>query len=207
MSASESEESVVRWTAESLSITAVGIWTAVFLLWALYSGKLSLGQGIESLSQIGFVLLIWGIGALIVAGGSGLLYGMTVKKEEVVRVEELVPPNAFLGPHPQAVKAGRFIFVSYQLPINPVTGQIIKGDTLLQARAVLDSLKDLLISNERDLEDVIKLTFYVTSLEKQHDVERAYLETFTHGRPAMTIVEVSGLPFGVDVALDAIVRA
>ncbi len=207
MSASESEESVVRWTAESLSITAVGIWTAVFLLWALYSGKLSLGQGIESLSQIGFVLLIWGIGALIVAGGSGLLYGMTVKKEEVVRVEELVPPNAFLGPHPQAVKAGRFIFVSYQLPINPVTGQIIKGDTLLQARAVLDSLKDLLISNERDLEDVIKLTFYVTSLEKQHDVERAYLETFTRGRPAMTIVEVSGLPFGVDVALDAIVRA
>ena len=207
MSASESEESVVRWTAESLSITAVGIWTAVFLLWALHSGKLSLGQGIASLSQIGFVLLIWGIGALIVAGGSGLLYGMTVKKEEVVRVEELVPPNAFLGPHPQAVKAGRFIFVSYQLPINPVTGQIIKGDTLLQARAVLDSLKDLLISNERDLEDVIKLTFYVTSLEKQHDVERAYLETFTHGRPAMTIVEVSGLPFGVDVALDAIVRA
>ncbi|RLG51989.1 MAG: hypothetical protein DRO00_06375 [Thermoproteota archaeon] len=207
MPASESEESVVRWTAESLSITAVGIWTAVVLLWALYSGKLSFGQGIVPLAQIGFVLLIWGIGALIVAGGSGLIYGMTAKKEEVVKVEEIAPPNAFLGPHPQAVKAGRFIFVSYQLPLNPVTGQIIKGDTLLQARAVLDSLKNLLLSNEKGLENVIKLTFYVTSLEKQHDIERAYLETFTHGRPAMTIVEVSGLPFGVDVALDAIVRA
>ncbi|RLG43712.1 MAG: hypothetical protein DRN92_09045, partial [Thermoproteota archaeon] len=176
MPASESEESVVRWTAESLSITAVGIWTAVFLIWALYSGKLSLGQGIASLSQIGFVLLIWGIGALIVAGGSGLIYGITAKKEEVVKVEEIAPPNAFLGPHPQAVKAGRFIFVSYQLPLNPVTGQIIKGDTLLQARAVLDSLKNLLLSNEKGLEDVIRVTFYVTSLEKQHDIERAYLE-------------------------------
>jgi len=207
MPASESEESVVRWTAESLSITAVGIWTAVFLIWALYSGKLSFGQGIASLAQIGFVLLIWGIGALIVAGGSGLIYGITAKKEEVVKVEEIAPPNAFLGPHPQAVKAGRFIFVSYQLPLNPVTGQIIKGDTLLQARAVLDSLKNLLLSNEKGLEDVIRVTFYVTSLEKQHDIERAYLETFTHGRPAMTIVEVSGLPFGVDVALDAIVKA
>lgn len=203
----ESEESVVKWTAESLSITAVGIWTAVFLLWALYTGRLTPQGGIGSFAQIGFTLLLWGIGALIVAGGSGLLYVMLAKKEEAIKVEELVPPIAFLGPHPQAVMAGKFIFVSYQLPINPITGQIIRGDTLLQARAVLDSLKNLLISNGRELEDVIKLTFYVTSLEKQHDIERAYLETFTKGRPAMTIIEVSGLPFGVDVALDAIVKA
>ncbi|RLG40821.1 MAG: hypothetical protein DRO05_05420 [Thermoproteota archaeon] len=207
MTASESEESVVRWTAESLSITAVGIWTAIYLFYVLYTKKLNFSQGFQSITQVSLLLITWGIGALIAAGGSGVIYGLVAGKEERAGVEEIAPPNAFLGPHPQAVKAGRLIFVSYQLPINPATGEIIRGDTLLQARAVLDALKNLLISNEKSLSDVIKVTFYVTSLEKQQDVERAYLEVFTHGRPAMAIIEVSGLPFGVDVALDAVVKA
>lgn len=109
-----------------------------------------------------------------------------------------------IGPYSQAVKANGFIFVSGQIPIDPDTNDIVKGDIAEQTRRVLKNVKNILESAGAGLEDVVKTTVYLRDIKKFGDMNQVYGDFFTTLFPARATVEVSNLPKGVDIEIDAV---
>ena len=110
-----------------------------------------------------------------------------------------------IGPYSQAVKAGGFLFVSGQIPINPETGDLIISSIEEQANQVILNLKSICEAAGSGLEDIVKLTIYLTDLGNFAKVNEAMLEYFLEPYPARATVEISALPLGVNVEMDAIV--
>lgn len=109
-----------------------------------------------------------------------------------------------IGPYSQAIKANGFVFVSGQIPIDPDTNDIIKGDVAEQTRRVLKNIKNILEAAGLSLEDVVKTTVYLKDIRRFGDMNQIYGEFFTTLFPARATVEVSGLPKGVDIEMDVI---
>lgn len=110
-----------------------------------------------------------------------------------------------IGPYSQAVKAGGFLFVSGQIPINPETGDLMISSIEEQANQVILNLKSICEAAGSGLEDIVKLTIYLTDLGNFAKVNEAMLEYFLEPYPARATVEISALPLGVNVEMDAIV--
>ena len=122
--------------------------------------------------------------------------------KEIIFTEKA--PKA-IGPYSQAVKAGGFLFVSGQIPINPETGDLMTSSIEEQANQVILNLKSICEAAGSGLEDIVKLTIYLTDLGNFAKVNEAMLEHFPEPYPARATVEVSALPLGVNVEMDAIV--
>jgi len=97
-----------------------------------------------------------------------------------------------------------FIFVSGQIPIDPHTDEVTKGDIVEQTRQVLKNIGSILVAAGSSLKDVVKTTVYMKDLSKFGEMNQIYGEFFTVPFPARATVEVSNLPKGVDVEIDAV---
>ncbi|MCS7093405.1 MAG: Rid family detoxifying hydrolase [Patescibacteria group bacterium] len=100
-----------------------------------------------------------------------------------------------IGPYSQAVITDNLIFCSGQIGINPKTGQLEKG-IANQTRQVLENLKNILQEAGSDLERVIKITIFLSSLRFFHQVNEICEEYFNDHPPARTTIEVNNLPQG-----------
>lgn len=109
-----------------------------------------------------------------------------------------------IGPYSQGVSANGFIFLSGQIPINPATGEIVKGNIDEQTRVVLNNIKAILDAGGSSLSHVIKTTVYLTDINKFSEMNSVYGEFFKEPYPARAAIEVSKLPKGVDVEIDVI---
>ncbi len=109
-----------------------------------------------------------------------------------------------IGPYSQGIRAGALIFVSGQIPINPATGEVIDGDIRTQTRRVIENLKGILEAAGSSLEDIVKTTIFLTSMEDYGAVNEVYAEFFKGSRPARSTVEASRLPKGVRIEIEAI---
>ena len=112
---------------------------------------------------------------------------------------------AAIGPYSQAVVAGDVLYVSGQIPLDPATGQVVTGDLPAQTRQVLDNLKAVIEAAERSMSDVAKVTIFLTDMQQFAVVNEIYGTYFSSPYPARACVEVSKLPKGVAVEMDAIV--
>jgi len=79
-------------------------------------------------------------------------------KKKVVQTEKA--PKA-IGPYSQAIQAGDFLFLSGQVPLDPKTGELVKGDIGQQAKQVLENIKGVLESQKLGMEDVVKVTVFL----------------------------------------------
>ena len=111
---------------------------------------------------------------------------------------------AAIGPYSQALKIGEMVFVSGQIPIDPATGDIVQGDIKAQTRQVLTNLNAVLKAAGSSLEEAVKTTVYITNMDEFAQVNEVYSEFFKDQPPARACVEVSRLPKGVAVEIDAI---
>jgi 2-iminobutanoate/2-iminopropanoate deaminase len=111
-----------------------------------------------------------------------------------------------IGPYSQAVMAGDTLFVSGQIGIDPATGKIESGDAAGQARQVLENLKAILEDAGMSLADVVKTTIYLASLDDFSTVNTVYGGFFEHDPPARATIEVSRLPLGALVEIEAMAR-
>ncbi|MEM4865785.1 MAG: RidA family protein, partial [Acidilobaceae archaeon] len=109
-----------------------------------------------------------------------------------------------VGPYSQAVKAGCFLFVSGQIPIDPLTGELIKDDFSEEVRRVLLNLKAVVEAAGAGLDRIVKVTVYLTDLRLAQEFNRIYAEFFGSFRPSRSLVEVSGLPRGARVEIEAV---
>lgn len=111
---------------------------------------------------------------------------------------------AAIGPYSQAVAADGVLYVSGQIPLDPVSGEIVEGGLSAQTTRVLENLKAVVEAAGGDLGKIVKVTIYITDMGQFATVNELYGSYFSAPFPARACVEVSALPKGVEVEMDAI---
>jgi len=114
---------------------------------------------------------------------------------------------AAIGPYSQAVRSGRFLFCSGQIPLDPKSGQIITGDIAAQTRRVLDNIAAVLRAEGLTFDNVVKTTIFLTDLGDFQTVNEIYGSYFKQDSPARSTVQVSALPKGAKVEIEVIADA
>lgn len=113
---------------------------------------------------------------------------------------------AALGPYSQAVDTGDLVFVSGQIAIDPGSAEIGASDIAGQTRQSLENVKAILHAAGLVMEDVVKATVFLQSLDDFKAMNTVYSEYFGQNRPARATVEVAALPLGALVEIEAIAR-
>lgn len=111
-----------------------------------------------------------------------------------------------IGPYSQAVRNGSWAFISGCLPADPVTGELTGGDIRTQTRRVLENMGEVLKACKMDFRHVLKTTVFVTNLADFADMNEVYAEFFKENPPARSTVQVSALPKGALVEIEAVAR-
>ena len=111
---------------------------------------------------------------------------------------------AAIGPYSQAIKAGEFIFVSGQMPVNPATGEVAEGGVEAQTKQVLENVTAILSSQGLKLDSVVKTTVFIKDMNDFQKINAVYAQYFTSAPPARACVEVARLPKDVLVEIEAI---
>jgi 2-iminobutanoate/2-iminopropanoate deaminase len=111
---------------------------------------------------------------------------------------------AAIGPYSQAVEAGGFVFCSGQIPLDPATGQLVEGDVAAQTERVMDNLRAVLAAARLGSEHVVRTTIYLVDLADFPRVNEVYGKWFPVNPPARATVQVTALPRGARVEIDAV---
>jgi len=111
---------------------------------------------------------------------------------------------AAIGPYSQAVKVGKTVYLSGQIPLDPTTMVLVDGGFEAQARQVLKNLSMVSKASGGSLSDVVKLTVYVTDLANFELLNKVMAEFIPEPFPARAAVQVSALPKSAMVEIDAI---
>jgi 2-iminobutanoate/2-iminopropanoate deaminase len=111
---------------------------------------------------------------------------------------------AAIGPYSQAVQAGNLLFCSGQIPLNPVSGEIVEGNIRRQAEQVMENIAAVLSAAGAGFSDVIKVTIYLVDMNDFGVVNEVYGSCFLEHKPARSTVAVSSLPRGVLLEIEVI---
>lgn len=111
---------------------------------------------------------------------------------------------AAIGTYSQAIRAGELVFLSGQIPLDPATMAVVPGDFEARARRVFDNLAAVADAAGSSLDEVVKLTVFLTDLENFATVNSVMEDYFQQPFPARAAVGVASLPKGVDIEADAI---
>ncbi len=112
---------------------------------------------------------------------------------------------AAIGTYSQAVVHGDVLYVSGQIPLVPASMELVEGDISAQIAQVFDNLTGVINAAGAELDDAIKFTVYLTDLGNFPLVNEAMAERLKEPYPARAAIEVSALPKGAQVEVDAIV--
>ena len=113
-------------------------------------------------------------------------------------------PDA-IGAYSQAVVAGKTLYISGQIPLDPATMEVVEGDIETQIRRVFDNLLAVVDAAGASLADAVKLPVFLTDLTDFSMVNQVMAEYFDEPYPARAAIGVAALPKGVPVEVEAIV--
>ena len=114
---------------------------------------------------------------------------------------------AAIGPYSQAIKAGGFVFVSGQIPIDPQTGQFVAGGIAEQTEQVLKNLSAVLEAAGSSLDLVVKTTVFLADMKEFSGMNEVYATFFSSPPPARATVAAAGLPRDARVEIEAVALA
>ena len=120
-------------------------------------------------------------------------------------IESDKAPKA-IGAYAPAVDLGDFIFLSGQIPLDPETMELVTGDIRVQTARVLENMKAVLEAAGLTPENVVRTTVFLTDLNDFAVLNEVYGEFFGAAPPARSTIQVSALPKGASVEIDAIAR-
>ena len=118
-------------------------------------------------------------------------------------IQTVKAPKA-IGPYSQAIQAGNLLFLSGQIPLDPASGELVKGDIREQTRRVLENLKGVLESQHLGMDDVVKVTIFLKDMGNFNQVNEVYATYFPSSPPARSTVEVARLPRDAGIEIEAI---
>jgi reactive intermediate/imine deaminase len=111
---------------------------------------------------------------------------------------------AAIGPYSQAVRCGATVYLSGQIPLDPVSMQLVEGDIALQTRRVFDNLRAVCEAAGGSLAQVARIGIYLTDLGNFAQVNAVMQEYFQAPYPARSTIGVASLPRGAQVEVDAV---
>lgn len=111
---------------------------------------------------------------------------------------------AAIGPYSQAVRVGDTVYLSGQIPLVPTTGALLEGDIAAQSRQVFENMAAVCAASGGSLADIARLGIYLTDLADFAVVNAVMAEYFKAPYPARSTVQVSALPRGAQVEVDAV---
>ena len=111
---------------------------------------------------------------------------------------------AAIGPYSQAIQAGNLLFCSGQIPLDPVTGEVVAGDVSRQAEQVLENIAAVLSAAGAGFNDVVKATVFLVEMGDFGAVNEVYGRYFSGHKPARSTVAVKALPRGVLLEIEVI---
>ena len=120
-------------------------------------------------------------------------------------IESDKAPKA-IGAYAPAVDLGDFVFLSGQIPLDPETMELVSGDIRVQTARVLENMKAVLEAAGLVPENVVRTTVFLTDLNDFAVLNEVYGEFFGAAPPARSTIQVSALPKGASVEIDAIAR-
>ena len=112
-----------------------------------------------------------------------------------------------IGPYSQAIRAGKELFCSGQIPLDPATGELVAGDIAAQTERALRNLGAVLAEAEMSFDDVVKTTIFLVDMADFTAVNDVYARYFGESKPARSTVAVAALPRGARVEIEAIARS
>lgn len=124
-----------------------------------------------------------------------------MSKRKVINTEKA--PKA-VGPYSQGIIADNMIFVSGQIPFDPVANKMVEGSIKAQTEQCLKNVRAVLEAAGATLEDVIKCTVFLKDMNTFSEMNEKYSEFFKENPPARAAVEVARLPLDVGVEIEAI---
>jgi 2-iminobutanoate/2-iminopropanoate deaminase len=109
-----------------------------------------------------------------------------------------------LGPYSQAIKAGQFLFVSGQVPIDPATGEMVQGGVADQTRRALQNIGEILSAGGASFQRVVRTTVYLADLADFASMNEVYATFFTAPQPARSTIQAARLPRDARIEIDVI---
>ena len=121
--------------------------------------------------------------------------------KEVISIKNA--PEA-IGTYSQGIRVGDLIYTSGQIPMDPQSGNLKTGDIKMEIRQILANLDAILKKGGGSLQSAVKLTVFVTDLSYIADVNEVFRECFSENPPARSAVQVSALPLGAHIEIEAV---
>jgi reactive intermediate/imine deaminase len=112
---------------------------------------------------------------------------------------------AAIGTYSQATRVGNTIWVSGQIPLDPATKELVKGDMEAQVRRVFENMKAIVLASGASLDEVVKVSIFLTDLAHFALVNKVMAEYFREPYPARAAIGVASLPRGAQVEAECIV--
>lgn len=109
-----------------------------------------------------------------------------------------------VGPYSQAVRTEQFVFTAGQIPLDPATGTLVEGPIEDQTRRVLDNVRAVLEAAGSGLDRAVKMTVFMTDLGDFQRMNAVYTEYFPEAPPARSAFQVSELPLGAVIEIEAV---
>ncbi len=123
-------------------------------------------------------------------------------KEEVYTNKAPQP----IGVYSQAIKINNNIYISGQIPVDPLTGELIQGDFKAQIKQTFINIREIAQAAGAGINDIVKMTIYLTNLNNFSMVNEVMLEVFTKPYPARAVIEIKSLPKNAPVEIEAIIQ-
>ena len=111
---------------------------------------------------------------------------------------------AAVGPYNHAIRTGDLLFCAGQIPIDPSSGDLVKGDIKVQTQRVLENVKTILEDQKLSFANVVKSTVFLTSLADFGGMNEVYAKFFTADFPARSTIQVAALPKGAHVEIEVV---
>jgi 2-iminobutanoate/2-iminopropanoate deaminase len=122
-------------------------------------------------------------------------------KKTIIKPAKAAPA---VGPYNHAVRIGDLLFCAGQIPLDPVTGNLVSENIKAQTSRVLENIKVILEDQKLSYANVVKSTVYLTDLADFAGMNEVYAKYFTSDFPARSTVEVSALPKGASIEIEVI---
>jgi len=111
---------------------------------------------------------------------------------------------AAVGPYSQAIVCNGWVFTAGQIPLDPVTGEMVGGDIRAQTDRVLRNLEAVLVAAGSSLHHVVKTTVFLANMDDFAAMNEVYERIFAGHRPARSTVQAARLPRGAAVEIEAV---
>ncbi|XP_049628377.1 2-iminobutanoate/2-iminopropanoate deaminase [Suncus etruscus] len=122
----------------------------------------------------------------------------------IKKVIHTTKSSAAIGPYSQAVLADRTLYISGQIGLDPSSGQLVPGGVAAEAKQALTNMGEILKAAGCDYTNVVKTTVLLADINDFNTVNDVYKQYFKSNFPARAAYQVSALPKGSRVEIEAI---